>query len=61
MPLSKGDERRTASVNLLSALAAMRPCRRHGDPALLTLLQAELVLLLDADLIRIRQQTGRAS
>jgi hypothetical protein len=61
MPLGEGDRRKTRIGELLKAVAAMRPCRRHGDHELLTQLQAELILLLDADLIQAQQTTGRAS
>jgi hypothetical protein len=61
MPLSQGDQRKGRIAELLRAVAAMRPCRRHGDAALLTQLQAELMLLLDADLIQLHQKTGRPS
>ena len=56
MPISQG--RKTRIGELLSAVAAMRPCRRHGDPALLTELQTELRVLLDAN---ITQKAGRPS
>jgi hypothetical protein len=59
--LSQGNRRKTRIGEVLSAVAAMRPCRRHGDPALLTTLQTELMLLLDADLIQMTQKTGRSS
>jgi hypothetical protein len=39
----------------------MRPCRRHGDAALLQQLQGELMLLLDADLIGRQRKIGRPS
>jgi hypothetical protein len=61
MPLTQGDRRKTRIGELLSAVTAMRLCRRHGDAALLTQLQTELMLRLDADLIHIHQKRGRPS
>jgi hypothetical protein len=61
MPLSSGVERRSRIAELLRTLAEMRPGRRWGDPARLTRLEAELMLLLNAELIRHDQQKARGS
>ena len=61
MPLSQGDRRKIRIAELFAALVAMHPCRRHGDAGRLVQLQAELILLLDADLIRMQQTGGRPS
>jgi hypothetical protein len=61
LPLSQGDQRQRGIAELLRALADMRPARRRDDPARVTLLEAELILLLDAALIRTHQKRPRES
>jgi hypothetical protein len=46
-------------AELFSALDVMRPSRRHGDAIRLQQIEAELRLLLDAELLRLGR-TGRA-
>ena len=61
MPLSNGVDRRTRIAELFSALADMRPPQRWDDPAQFTRLEAELMLLLNAELIRQDQPRARTS
>jgi hypothetical protein len=61
MPLSKGEQRKTRIAELLTALAGMRPARRRDDPARFSRLEAELILLLDAELIRTHQKRRHES
>jgi hypothetical protein len=61
MPLSKGEERKTRIAELLKSLGDMRPARRRDDAARFKRIEAELVLLLDAELIRTHQMSARES
>jgi hypothetical protein len=61
MPLATGDERKIRITELLQDCVAMRPCRRHGDSAKLKRMEAELTLLLDAELITLQRKAGRES
>jgi hypothetical protein len=61
MPLSGGAQRRTRIAELLTALADMRPARRHDDTARFKRIEGELILLLDAELIRTHQRSPRES
>jgi hypothetical protein len=61
MPLSKGRQRKTRIAELLRALADMRPARRRDDSERFQRIEAELILLLDAELIRIHQKSARES
>ena len=61
MPLDMGDQRKIRITQLLQDCVAMRPCRRHGDSAKLKRMEAELILLLDAELIGLQRKAGRES
>jgi hypothetical protein len=61
MPLSKGEQRKTRIAELLTALAGMRPARRRDDAARFKRLEAELILLLDAEVIRTHHKRRRES
>jgi hypothetical protein len=51
MPVSEDRRRQIRIAELFRALADMRPARRRGDSAHFTRIEAELILLLDAELI----------
>jgi hypothetical protein len=61
MPLSKGEQRKIRIAELFKALGEMRPARRRDDPVRFKRIEAELILLLDAELIRTQQMSARGS
>jgi hypothetical protein len=61
MPLNQGEQRKTRIAELLRAMADMRPARRRDDLARFTRMEAEVILLLEAALIRTHQQRVRES
>jgi hypothetical protein len=59
--LKTSQDRKHRIADLRLAAELTRPCRREGDAARLQHIEAELSLLLDAELLRLERKPARPS